>query len=153
MLVSWKWRLVVALVGMALFLSPSGVAAKIERSTDKEGTLHISNTGEEPVKPGGATTPKLPSPPPPQPNPPAPQPMPAPPPGDPGSSPPVMEPGPNEPQPEAPAEQPDSEAGKGGAGHRAQAEPDAGSGQPETAQPPVRRIPGPGGRGRGPAAR
>jgi len=154
--VSWRWRLVVALVGMALFLSPAGVAAKIERSKDNEGTLHISNTAEVPVKPGGATTPAptatpAPAPrpvPPPLPVPPPPEEV-APPPGDPETAPPVMEPEPNEPQPEAPAEQPAPEAGKNGAGHRAQAEPDAGSGQPETAQPPVRQIPGPRGRGRG----
>jgi len=161
MLVSWRWRLVVALVGIVLFLSPSGVAAKIERFKDSEGTLHISNAGEEPVKPGGATTPSPPSLPPgaapaplPRPVPPRPMPVPlppqqvAPPPGDPETAPPVMEPEPKEQQPEAPAEQPAPEAGKDEAGHRAQAEPDAGSGQPETAQPPVRRIPGPRGRSR-----
>jgi hypothetical protein len=162
MLVSWRWRLVVAVVGLVLFLSPSGVAAKIERFKDNEGTLHISNTGEEPVKPGGATTPKLPSPPtPPQPMPPAPLPrpvpppeqVPPPPPDDQGEAPPIMDPGPNEPQPEPPVEQPASEAGNDRAGHQAQAEPNAGSGQPETAQPPIRKIPGPGGRGRGALAR
>jgi len=155
MLVSWRWRLVVALVGLVLFLSPSGVAAKIERFKDNEGTLHISNTGEVPVKPGGATTPSPPSTPtpPPRPVPPPPMPVPPPPPDDQGEAPPIMERVPNEPQPEPPAEQPAPEAGNDGAGHQAQAEPNAGSGQPETAQPPIRKIPGPGGRGRGALAR
>ena len=155
MLVSWKWRLVVALVGMALFLSPSGVAAKIERSTDKEGTLHISNTAEVPGKPGGATTPNPPSPPtlapapqpgspPPQPMPPAPRPMPVPPPPqqvappppvEPGETPPVLEPEPNEQQVQPPAEQP--EAGNPSAVHQVQAQPAAGSGQPGIPRPPA----------------
>lgn len=164
--VSWRWRLVVALVGIVLFLSPSGVAAKIERFKDKEGTLHISNTGDLPVKPGGATTPSPPStptptaapaplplprpvPPPPMPVTPPPEQVAPPPPDDPGEAPPVMEPEPNEEQPEPPAEQPAPEAGNDAAGHQAQADPGAGSGQPETAQAPIRQIPGPRGRGRG----
>lgn len=150
--VSWRWRLVVALVGIALFLGHSGVAAKIERFKDKEGTLHISNTGELPIKPGGATTPNsastpAPTPAPtaapaPQPTPPAPRLVPVPPPpeqvappppGDPVEAPPVMEPEPNEQQLEPPEEQRTSEAGNDGAG------------QP----PPVPHIPGQRGRGRG----
>ena len=144
-------------------LSHSGVAiAKIERSTDKEGTLHISNTGEVPVKPGGATTPNPPSPPPPQLMPPAPRPVPVPPPpqqvpqpppGDPGEAPPVLEPEPHEQQVEPPAEQQTSEAGNDGAGHQVQANPDAGSGQPGIPRPPVPTIRGQGGRGRGFPAR
>lgn len=167
--VSWKWRLVVALAGIALFLSHSGVAtAKIERFKDKEGTLHISNTGEVPVKPGGATTPNPPSTPttapapPPQPIRPAPRLVPVPPPpqqaappppGDPGEAPPVMEPEPNEQQVEPPAEQQTSEAGNDGAGHQVQAKPDAGSGQPGVPRPPVPAFRGQGGRGRGFSAR
>lgn len=156
--VNWRWRFVVALVGIALFWGHSGVAAKIERFKDNEGTLHISNTGEAPDKPGGATTPNLPSAPTAQPMPPGPRPVPIPPPPepvapppsvDPGAAPPVMEPEPNQQQFEPPAEQPVSQAGNDQAGRRAQAEPDAGLGHPETAQPPVREIPVPRGRGRG----
>ncbi len=51
---SWKWRLALALIGVALLNHP-GFAAKIERFKDKEGTLHISNSGEaDPGKPGAA---------------------------------------------------------------------------------------------------
>jgi len=109
--VSWRWRLGVALVGVAL-LSPSGVAAKIDRFHDKEGTLHISNTGEEPVK-GGAAAPMPPGTPPPLPRPvppPPPQPPPeqvTPPPGEREDPPPVMEPQPHE----QPIERPAPEAG------------------------------------------
>ncbi len=118
MLVSWRWRLGVALVGVAL-LSPSGAAAKIDRFHDKEGTLHISNTGEEPVK-GGAAAPMPPGTPAPAPQaaPPAPLPLPrpvpppppqpppeqvTPPPGERGEPPPVMEPQPHEQPIERPA--------------------------------------------------
>ena len=54
---NWKWRLVVALVGVALWCHP-GVAAKIEHFKDTEGTLHITNAGEpEAAKPGAAAAP------------------------------------------------------------------------------------------------
>jgi len=50
MLVGWKWRLALALVGVALWSHP-GVAGKIDRFTDKDGTLHITNKeAEESVK-------------------------------------------------------------------------------------------------------
>jgi outer membrane biosynthesis protein TonB len=142
---SWRWRLVVALLGIAL-MSPSGAAAKIERFKDKEGTLHISNTGEVPVKPGGATAPNQPSTPtatpapPPQPIPPLPRPVPVPPPpeqvapqppADSGEAPPVMDRDPNEQQLEPPAEQPAPEAGNNEAGHQAQIDPGAAGGQPK----------------------
>lgn len=54
---NWKWRLVVALVGVALWCHP-GVAAKIEHFKDTEGTLHITNAGDpEAAKPGAAAAP------------------------------------------------------------------------------------------------
>jgi hypothetical protein len=50
MLVGLKWRLALVLVGVALWSHP-GVAGKIDRFTDKEGTLHISNKDAgEPIK-------------------------------------------------------------------------------------------------------
>ena len=62
MLVGWKWRLALALVGVALWSHP-GVAAKIDRFTDKDGTLHISNKeAEEPIKTGPVAHPQGPTP-------------------------------------------------------------------------------------------
>lgn len=48
-------RLAVALLGVAL-LSPPGVAAKIDRFQDDQGTLHITNHGETPVDKSVAET-------------------------------------------------------------------------------------------------
>jgi len=54
MLLSWKGCLFLALFGVVLGSQPA-MSAKIERFTDKEGTVHISNAGEaEPGKPGVA---------------------------------------------------------------------------------------------------
>lgn len=62
MLLGWKWRLALVLVGVLLWSHP-GVAGKIDRFTDKDGTLHITNKGEEePIKPGGAEAAKTPLP-------------------------------------------------------------------------------------------
>jgi hypothetical protein len=50
MLVGWRWCLALALVSVALWSHP-GVARKIDRFTDKDGTLHITNKeAEEPIK-------------------------------------------------------------------------------------------------------
>ncbi len=164
--VSWRWRLGVALVGLVL-LSHSGAAAKIDRFKDKEGNLHITNVGEEPVKKGGVTTPTpsatptpsptpaptaAPAPPPlPRPVPPLPPPPPPPeqappPPGEPVEPvepPPVMEPELNEPPVAPPAPEAGNDEGQ------VRANPGAAVEQAEPAQPAVRRIPGRGGQGRG----
>jgi hypothetical protein len=48
---SWKCCLIAALVVVVLWSLPA-LAAKIDRFTDQEGTLHITNAGkEEPIKP------------------------------------------------------------------------------------------------------
>ncbi len=135
--VSWKRRLVAALLGLAL-LSPAGAAAKIERFKDPEGTLHISNAGEEPVKPGGVTAPATPAAPGPAPQPlphpgsppatlPAPAPPPVPPPPPQGQAiqppdeaqevPPAPEPLPAI-EPQFQPGEPEPEAGKAGSGPR-----------------------------------
>ena len=47
-----RWSLIFALIGVVLWSQP-GIGAKIDRFTDQEGTLHISNESQaEPGKPG-----------------------------------------------------------------------------------------------------
>jgi len=54
MRVNWKWRLAVALLGLAL-MNPPGVAAKIKHFKDDQGTLHINNAGEAEAGKGNGT--------------------------------------------------------------------------------------------------
>jgi hypothetical protein len=52
-----RWIQIFTLIGVLLW-SPPGISAKVERFTDKEGTLHISNEAPaEPGKPGGVQAP------------------------------------------------------------------------------------------------
>ncbi len=61
MLLRWAWRLVATLFLGVVLMSRPGVAAKIERFQDDQGTLHISNAAEgEPTKPGAAPAPNQP---------------------------------------------------------------------------------------------
>ena len=91
MLLGWKWRLALVLVGVALWSHP-GVAGKIDRFTDTDGTLHITNKGaEEPAKPGGAAVVKTP----------LPEPAASPVPGQPNPAPPGMRPNTGPPPPGA----------------------------------------------------
>jgi len=58
--VKWKWRLVVALLGVGLMSHP-GEAAKIQHFKDDQGTLHICNADEAaPGKAGPETKPAVP---------------------------------------------------------------------------------------------
>ena len=53
----WRWGFILALLGVFWWIHP-GMAAKINRVTDKDGTVHISNEGAtEPGKPGGTSGP------------------------------------------------------------------------------------------------
>ncbi len=55
--VNMRWIPIFTLIGVVLW-SPPGISAKVERFTDKEGTLHISNEAPaEPGKPGGVQAP------------------------------------------------------------------------------------------------
>ena len=78
--VNMRWIPIFALIGIVLW-SPPGISAKVERFTDKEGTLHISNEAPaEPGKPGGVQAPAPIGTPPPQIFPPPTPPAPVPPP-------------------------------------------------------------------------
>ena len=120
--VKMRWSLIFALIGVVLWSQP-GISAKIDRFTDKEGTLHISNESTaEPVKPGGAQTPAPIGTPPPQIFPPATLPAPAPPP----------------PAPPPPMEPPEMS----GNGARSPAPESGGEAPPAHAAPPARVPPG-----------